>query len=541
MKYKSLFALAAALLMAFACQKPETPETGAISIEPSTLEFSADGEEKSVSLTSNVAWQISGYAAVSSWLEISPANGGASSDAQTISIKAAANDGDERMVTLEFYGKDCSASLTITQGKAEAGTVTPEPDGDIYSISFLSDKGGFTIEDKLKPAELAAVWTQSSQYGMVGTGYADDKNYASESWLISPVIDLSSEPEAYLTFEHATNFFKSLEVVPEEASVWAREEGGDWNPLDGFYYPGSMGWTFYEAGYADLNDYTGKKMQFAFAYKSTEEKAGTWEVKNVAVTRTAPPTEPVSDTPGKWLELPAVGADELFITHDMQLKGATVRNYSYSYSVDDRLAYWVAYPLNRSLRGSGSRSDEWKLDPKLPRDVQSINYRSYGGGYERGHQLPSADRLQKEANEATFYFSNMTPQLADLNGKAWGDLEDMVRDWSNDVDTLYVVTGVDLAGAVETVKDNEGNEVTVPTGYFKALLSYDADAEETYRGIAFYFEHKAYPTGEKTIMELSMSIDALEEKLGYDFFVNLPELIGEEGAAAVESVVDDRW
>lgn len=76
MKNKSLFALAAALLMAFACQKPETPETGEISIEPSTLEFSADGEEKSVSLTSNVAWQIRGYAAVSSWLEISPANGG---------------------------------------------------------------------------------------------------------------------------------------------------------------------------------------------------------------------------------------------------------------------------------------------------------------------------------------------------------------------------------------------------------------------------------------------------------------------------------
>ena len=70
---------------------------------------------------------------------------------------------------------------------------------------------------------------------------------------------------------------------------------------------------------------------------------------------------------------------------------------------------------------------------------------------------------------------------------------------------------------------------------------YDADAEETYRGIAFYFEHKVYPTGEKTIMEQSMSIDALEEKLGYDFFVNLPDMIGEEGAAAVESVVDDRW
>ena len=38
-----------------------------------------------------------------------------------------------------------------------------------------------------------------------------------------------------------------------------------------------------------------------------------------------------------------------------------------------------------------------------------------------------------------------------------------------------------------------------------------------------------------------MSIDALEDMLGYDFFVNLPAKIGEDGAAAVESAVDAWW
>ncbi len=40
----------------------------------------------------------------------------------------------------------------------------------------------------------------------------------------------------------------------------------------------------------------------------------------------------------------------------------------------------------------------------------------------------------------------------------------------------------------------------------------------------------------------SMSIDALEKQLGgVDFFYNLPDRIGPERAAAVESAVDSWW
>ena len=57
-----------------------------------------------------------------------------------------------------------------------------------------------------------------------------------------------------------------------------------------------------------------------------------------------------SDIPGKWLELPATDDESLyFITHDMERRGRTVRNYSYYYSPDDRLAVWVAYWIHRRL------------------------------------------------------------------------------------------------------------------------------------------------------------------------------------------------
>ena len=249
-----------------------------------------------------------------------------------------------------------------------------------------------------------------------------------------------------------------------------------------------------------------------------------------------------SDIPGEWLELPATDDENLyFITHDMERGGKTVRNYSYYYSPDDRLAVWVAYPLNRGLIGSGGRTDEWGYDPKVPAKYQPVLFRGYDGGYDRGHQLPSADRYGSGINETTFYFTNMTPQLGSLNQKKWADLETQIRNWSYSLDTLYVVTGADIHGATKVAYDNNGAACTVPEGYFKALLGYKKGGSigtGGYVGIAFYFEHRSY---NNDIMNQSMTIDELENRLGYDFFVNLPGKIGEEWAARVESDVDDWW
>lgn len=254
-----------------------------------------------------------------------------------------------------------------------------------------------------------------------------------------------------------------------------------------------------------------------------------------------------SDVPGKWLELPATDDPDLyFITHDMVRTGKTVRNYSYYYSLDDRLAVWVAYPLNKGLIGSGGRTDEWNYDPKVPAKYQARLFSGYKGGYERGHQLPSADRYGGGINETTFYFTNMTPQRGELNGEAWATLEGMVRQWSYQMDTLYVVTGADIKGATDVAYDNNGDAVTVPEGYFKALLGYKkggsiGNATGGYIGIAFYFNHRSYSNNKNTIMGQSMTIDELEDKLGYNFFVNLPDKIGEDVAARVESEVDAWW
>lgn len=248
-----------------------------------------------------------------------------------------------------------------------------------------------------------------------------------------------------------------------------------------------------------------------------------------------------------WLELPATDNPDLyFFTHDMQHGGQTKRNYSFYLDPQACLAIWVAYPLNNSLAGSGSRSDRWGLDPKVPREYQPVIFSGFKGGYDRGHQLPSADRLTPGANEMTFYGTNMTPQRGELNQRAWATLEGKVRTWSNQFDTLYVVTGCDIRGYYTTSYDNDGKEIPVPVGYFKALLGFkkggtvgNTAKQGGYTAIGFYFDHHAYSDSE--IMGQSMTIDELEEMMDIDFFPNLEAKLGADLYNKVESTGDSWW
>jgi endonuclease G len=254
--------------------------------------------------------------------------------------------------------------------------------------------------------------------------------------------------------------------------------------------------------------------------------------------------EVVSDPVKQWLELPKMeNPQHLFFTHYFTHKSSKTRNYSYYWDVENLVAHWVAYPLNDGLAGSGSRTDDWGLDPKLPRNMQPVLFRGFRGGYDRGHQLPSADRLTREANVQTFYGTNMTPQLGSLNQQGWASFEGDVRDWSRQFDTLYVVTGCMVEGSTKVAYDNDNKAVAVPTAYFKALLGYKKDlsiAASTagYLAIGFYYPHEAYSGGH---MEKSMTIDELEKKTGMDFFVNLLAKAGQSLADKIESVKDSWW
>ena len=181
-------------------------------------------------------------------------------------------------------------------------------------------------------------------------------------------------------------------------------------------------------------------------------------------------------TKQSWMELLAMNDSSLgYYAHQFKKDGTVYRNFSYGWSQSDRVAVWVAYPLSKFyMNGSIGRTNAWSLDPILGQN-SSAPFGGYGGGgYVRGHQLPSADRqCSYEANAQTFYGTNLTPQIYDHNGGIWLSLENKVREIARGSDTTYVVTGVVIRSSSKKTRDSYDNSMTVPDAYFKALLYYN--------------------------------------------------------------------
>lgn len=233
----------------------------------------------------------------------------------------------------------------------------------------------------------------------------------------------------------------------------------------------------------------------------------------------------------KWRETPVITKSMLeksnihYINHYMP-NDKKVRNYSLLYDSDLKMAYWVAYPLcSYYTTGTGKRTDDWGFDPEISSNLQ-FNFGKKSGSnlaesskYDRGHQLPSADRLHdNEVNETTFYSTNITPQINRMNQQIWQHLEDQVRKWTSGVDTVFVVTGamVDKDNVEYTTAKSDGGSIAVPKYYFKALAR-KLSSTGVFYTIAFKIDNTASVAGDN-YMEYAVSVDALERLTGFTFF-----------------------
>lgn len=507
----------------------KTPELKVTPAEPAAVSY--DGGTVSLTVFANMDWKVQD---VPSWITVSPESGMGSNYKQPVTVTVEKNNGGMREATLVFAIDGATSSVKITQGH---GFGSDAPSNALFFASFTTSMGNFTIKDVTVPEQLPCIWEFSSQYKcMKATAFINPNNYASESWLISPDITLPAGSKSYLTFEHAGGYFGK---ASEEATVWVSKEGGDWQPLviDPKAYPTS--WTFVSAGNWDMTPYAGSTIKLAFKYSSTATKAGTWEVRNVAILSGAQEDVEIPTIDPKktgWMELPAMDNDDYgYYSHSFIMKDKAYRNYSFAWSQKDLVSIWMAYPLCKTYTEKVvSRTDAWNYDPILGPELSCAPFSGYAGDYARGHQVPSADRLCcREANEQTFYGTNIIPQLNEHNEGIWQNLENRIREVANASDTTYVVTGCVVEGSKEITTDSDGKNITVPVAYYKAVLRYKKGDADVWTGAAFYTEHKKYPNND--LKAVSMSIDELEEMTGHDFFVNLPGKVGDDAAAAVEA------
>ncbi len=189
--------------------------------------------------------------------------------------------------------------------------------------------------------------------------------------------------------------------------------------------------------------------------------------------------------------------------------------HSLAYNESTEQADWIAYELSRRQLDAPrvERTDYFDEDTSLSQGSASF-YDYKGSGYTKGHLVPAADRaFSRQAMEETFLMSNISPQARAFNGGVWRELEESVRDWTRAAGSLYIVTGpIFEASDTRTIGENR---VRIPSSFYKVIL--DAD-EPGRKAIGFVLPN------ERSVLPLqtyALSVDAVEEKTGIDFYHEL--------------------
>lgn len=162
----------------------------------------------------------------------------------------------------------------------------------------------------------------------------------------------------------------------------------------------------------------------------------------------------------KGLELPFSSTSDI-VTHS---------GYSLSYNEEHEQANWVAYELTSAETIKVfERTDKFLLDYKVK--TFTANDKDYSGsGYDRGHLAPASDMgWSSTAMAESFCYSNISPQTASFNRGVWKRLENLIRSWAVEYQSIYIVTSGVLTEGLSTIGYNK---VSVPNYFYKVILDY---------------------------------------------------------------------
>ncbi|WP_337788241.1 fimbrillin family protein [Phocaeicola plebeius] len=265
----------------------------------------------------------------------------------------------------------------VTVGNATISNWTEKPGGDInvdfdggtqpggetvvFEESFATSQGNFEIDNKQLPEGGTFVWKHDAgtpeggnpYYYMKASAFINKAAKASESWLISPEVDLSTATNATLTFMHIINYAGDMQT---QQTLWVTETSAEnWQQVTIPNYPTGKDWNEVSSGNIDLSTYAGKKIKFAFKYVSTASAAATWEVYDVKVIANGegggtvtpePDPEPGTET----------GNADLFISE--YVEGSSNNKYIEIYNPTNETIDLSAYAIDLNTNGGASWSKD---------------------------------------------------------------------------------------------------------------------------------------------------------------------------------------
>lgn len=219
--------------------------------------------------------------------------------------------------------------------------------------------------------------------------------------------------------------------------------------------------------------------------------------------------------------LPALQPGEQVIVH---------AGHSLVFSTEHEQPKWTAHIVTHDIvTGNLARVDTFLPDPQVPNtDLFSLYWNS---GYDRGHQVPSADmRWSQRAMTETYEYSNICPQRPEMNRGAWADLEDWGRRYVHySGERAFVLTGPVLEKGLPTLPVPGGSHhVSIPRLFWKVIA--DLDGPDM-KAIAFVMPNAG---SDMPTVSFAVSVDSVETLTGIDFFTVLDDAT----EARIESMSD---
>lgn len=154
--------------------------------------------------------------------------------------------------------------------------------------TLLGNEGGF-VAYNVNLNTLNYVWSNTTNYGWKASAYANSTNVESESWLVSPALNMKKGKNPEMVFEEAMNFLGTNNIDDFlSVKVSTNFDGNDvtaatWETLTLSNRSDGQSWTFSQIAPVSLAQFVGNTIHIAFVYKSTNSVAPTYEFKNIVV------------------------------------------------------------------------------------------------------------------------------------------------------------------------------------------------------------------------------------------------------------------
>lgn len=227
--------------------------------------------------------------------------------------------------------------------------------------------------------------------------------------------------------------------------------------------------------------------------------------------------------------MPECSVNEVYTLMPAPVEGELIlrrTGYSVSFNCTHKLANWVSYVLTAEETNSKVKRKNLFAADTMAKSCLVVPDDYKRSGYDKGHLAPSADMCWSLLSmRESFYMTNMAPQKPRFNRGMWKRLEDQVRDWAVENDSVLVVTGPVLKAGLPQL---DRNSISIPEAFYKVILGQNGPGLKV---MAFVMDNKRL-TGE--LSEYAVSVDSVENLTGLDLFSDMPD----DTESLIESTVN---